>query len=186
MLNEQEIKNRKLAADLLAQYAHNDHDGILKLVTDDCVFTIGGSKSGSPVPYHGIHQGHEKIAGYLRKRRANSNRDECLIKHPTSGATPEPSRPHDTETSSDARRMPMHERFIVQDNVVVAMGTLKDSFADGKPMHTSDFVIVFRIDQEQNKISSFQYFFDTESVADAWRRREAHKVGHAGESHAGH
>ena len=51
MLTDQELANRKLAANLLDRYKHNDHDGILALVTEDCVFTIGAGKSRMCLKY---------------------------------------------------------------------------------------------------------------------------------------
>jgi ketosteroid isomerase-like protein len=183
VLTDQELANRKLAANLLDRYKHNDHDGILALVTEDCVFTIGAGKSQGVVPYHGEHAGHEKIAGYLRKRRTYSDRDECLIKPPVSGA-PSPESPpsqNDTDKHATSPTIPLHERLIVQANVVVAIGRLRDRFADGTHMHETDFVIVFQIDEPQQKISSFQYFLDTEAVADAWRHKSHHAAHHAGE-----
>jgi ketosteroid isomerase-like protein len=183
VLTDQEHANRKLAASLLDRYKHNDHEGILALVTEDCVFTIGAGKSQGIVPYHGQHTGHEKIAGYLRKRHTHSDRDECLIKPPQSNATAPKSPPgqNDIDGHAAAHDLPLHERLIVQGNVVVAIGRLRDKFADGNHMHESDFAIVFQIDESQQKISSFQYFLDTEAVADAWRRKSHHATRYAGE-----
>lgn len=182
MLTDQEISNRKLAAELLEHYRHNNHDGILALVTEDCVFTIGAGRSEGVVPYHGTHIGHERIGGYLRKRHTYSHREECLIKPPTSEVPPQSSASADeADHRPHAAQIPLHERLIVQENVVVAIGNLTDKFADGKPMHKTDFVIVFQIDQSQQKISRFQYFFDTESAADAWRKRHHHAAHHAGD-----
>ena len=180
MLTEQEHRNRRLAAELLSRYQHNDHDGILGLLTDDCVFNIGAGKSQGIVPYHGVHDGHEKISGYLRKRRANVNRDECLIKPAASGATPHQEQSDGSDTQWNASNMPTHERLVVYGSVVVAIGHLKDSFNDGKPMHETDFAIVFQIDQEQNKIRGFHYILDSEGVADAWRKKHDPAVQHAG------
>jgi ketosteroid isomerase-like protein len=178
VLTEQEFANRKLAASLLDRYAHNDHDGILALVTEDCVFTIGAGKSQGIVPYHGEHTGHEKIAGYLRKRRTHSDRDECLIKPPGVATTPATPSQNETERHATSAKTPLHERMIVQGNVVVAIGRLRDKFADGSHMHETDFAIVFQVDESQQKISNFQYFFDTEGAADAWRRKGHHAANH--------
>jgi ketosteroid isomerase-like protein len=175
-MTEQERNNRKLGAKLLECYAKNDHDGIIDLVTSDCVFMIGAGKSQGVVPYHGMHTGHEKIRGYLRKRHANSTRDECLIKPQAQPAAASPKAPDEPDEQSDQQKLPLHERFIVQGNVVVAIGRLKDKFADGRDMHETDFVIVFHVDEEQEKISSFQYFFDTEGAAHAWRKSGRHQA----------
>jgi hypothetical protein len=170
-MTTQEHDNRKLAAELLDCYARNDHDGIIGLVTDDCEFVIGAGKSQGIVPYHGLHVGHEEIRGYLRKRRANSMRDECIIK-PQGQAAPPPAPSADAPAKP--AEVPMHDRFIAQGNVVVAIGSLKDKFADGQDMHATDFVIVFYIDETQKKVSGFHYFFDTEGAATAWRKKAGH------------
>jgi ketosteroid isomerase-like protein len=169
-MTPQETDNCKLAAKLLECYEGNDHDGLIDLVTKDCVFMIGGKTTG-PVPYHGTHIGHDQVRSYLLKRRANSMRmrDDCMIRPPTQASAPAP----DTEkvgAPMDPDKVPKHERFIAQGNVVIALGHLKNKFADGKPMHHSDFVLVFKVNEAEKKISSFQYFFDTEGAAEAWRK----------------
>ena len=170
-MTDREHRNRELAADLLDRYAHNDHGGILSLLTEDCVFNIGAGKSEGIVPYHGVHTGHEKIAGYLRKRHTNSRRDECIIKRPTPAGTQ--SLPQSGEKAESAR--PRQDEFLVHRNTVVAIGRLRDQFADGSHMHESDFVLVLKIDEEQDKISSFHYFLDTAAVAEAWRKKHTSK-----------
>ena len=158
--------NRKLAADLLERYGKNDIAGILDLCTENCTFVIGAGKSNGVVPYHGTHKGHNHIHSYLLKRRAASTRDWCDIpppgqpSAPVKGAKPAP------------HKEPQHERLIAHGNIVVAIGRLRDSFADGESMLETDFVIVFEVDEAKKKISSFKYFFDTEGAAKAWRKRD--------------
>lgn len=165
-MTEQERKNRALAAKLLEHYQRNDHTGLLDLVTADCEFRIGAGKSQGVVPYHGTHVGHDQITAYLHKRRQHSIRDnnDCILE--PLGPTSPP--PHPVDHPDEPARA---AQFLVQGDTVVTIGHLADKFSDGSPMHDSDFVLVFRIDEKQGKIRFFQYFFDTASVMEAWRSR---------------
>lgn len=176
-MTEQETRNRKLAASLLTHYARNDHAGMRHLLTDDCEFRIGVGKSEGIVPYHGRHVGHDEIGAYLQKRRQHSMRDECILSPPGQnpaprgggGTEPEPATgTPDAGRQHDGESHPV-ERFLVHGDTVVAIGHLKDKFANSDPMHDTDFVLVFRIDETQGKICFFQYFFDTAAAVHAWR-----------------
>jgi hypothetical protein len=160
-------EKRHLALSLLECYRQDDHKGLLGLLTDDCEFRIGAGHSQGVVPYHGRHVGQEQISGYLQKRRHHSarNNNDCILTPPGKKGAPVVGSEH-----SPARQGGM-DQFVVQGDTVVALGHLTDKFADGNYMHKSDFALVFHIDEEQRKIRYFQYFFDTEAAAKAWRNR---------------
>jgi len=167
-MTEQERKNRALAAKLLEHYERNDHAGLLGLVTADCEFRIGAGKSQGIVPYHGTHVGHDQITAYLQKRRQHSTRasNDCILEPLGPPSTPPPPPPpHDPDPARAAQ-------FLVHGDTVVTIGHLTDKFPDSTPMHDSDFVLVFRIDEKQGKIRFFQYFFDTAGAMEAWRHRK--------------
>lgn len=160
---EQEPKSISLARRLLEHYQRDDHAGLVGLLTPDCEFRIGAGKSQGVVPYHGTHKGHDEIKAYLHKRRQHSSRrnNEC-IREPLGGqASGSP------QESASARPT----EFLAHGDTVVAIGHLTDRFADGSHMHDSDFVLVFRVDEKQEKIRFFQYFFDTAGAMEAWQRR---------------
>jgi ketosteroid isomerase-like protein len=162
-MTEQEHKNRALAHSLLEHYQRNDHAGLLRLLTENCEFRIGAGKSQGVVPYHGVHVGHDQITGYLQKRRQHSARDDCILEPP--GGAPKPA-------PQPQRQGSRVEQLLVHGDTVVAIGHLADRFSDGRHMHDSDFVLVFRIDEKQEKIKSFQYFFDTAGAMEAWRQHK--------------
>jgi ketosteroid isomerase-like protein len=160
-------EKRHLVLNLLEHYRHDDHKGLLGLLTDNCEFRIGAGHSQGVVPYHGRHVGHDQISGYLQKRRQHStrNNNDCILRPPGKEAAPVGGTEH-----PQASRGGM-DQFVVQGDTVVVLGHLTDKFADGNHMHKSDFALVFHIDEEQRKIRYFQYFFDTEAAAKAWRNR---------------
>jgi hypothetical protein len=176
-MTEQEDANRKLAATLLSHYGDNDHQGILGCLTENCLFKIGAGESEGVVPYHGIHQGHAQIAGYLRKRQSNMQRNKCELTPPGGGSEPTPAPGEPSSVPSQERahpRVPLHKKLLVHGDTVVAIGHLVDHFDDGSHLHESDFVIVFRIDEKQRKIRSFEYFVDTAAIMQAWNGRSEH------------
>ncbi len=152
-MTRQEEANRSLAAKLLQYYSSNDHKNLLTMLTDDCVFKIGDGKSVGTVPYHGTFTGPKEIGGYLATRQQNTVRSRCEIARP--GNKPPPQFDP--------------QELLVSGDTVVALGSLTDTFKDGRPMHDTDFALVFHIDEKQQKVRLFRYFLDTAAAVAAWK-----------------
>jgi ketosteroid isomerase-like protein len=156
--------NRQVVKEMLDHLGTNKFDDLIRLLTEDCVFHVGSTRTRGIVPWHGVHVGRDQIRGYLEKRVQYLHRDNCGFEGPNRGQGSEPGEGSESHV----------DKFIVDGDTVVVLGTLTDKFreesGDHSPMYTSDFVLVFKIAAD-GKIKKFQYFHDTDSVVQAWLRR---------------
>lgn len=156
-MTPQEQANRALAGKFWHYTAIGDRQNLLDLLTDDCVFKIGVGRSEGIVPYHGTYTGRTEITSYLDKARSNRLRPACRHEPLVPGET---AKPFEQGDSPDG--------LLVQGNTVVGKGVIHDLFPDKNEMHESDFMLIVRVDEQQQKVNYFQMFFDTAAVAFAW------------------
>src|SRR5690349_12046065 len=139
----EEINNLKLVAEFYNFHENKDDEGLLGLLSDDCVYVIAAGASEATVPYHGVYNGKAEIAAYLAKKRSFTVRPLCGFR-----------------TSA-----------LVDGPFVVCIGTVEDEFAKSRyRVHRCPFLQFFVVDEEQNKISRMEYFLDTAATAAAWER----------------
>jgi hypothetical protein len=161
-MTPQEQANRDLAGKFWHYTAIGDRTRLLGILTDDCVFKIGVGQSEKIVPYHGTFTGLAEIGTYLDKARADRLREECKHDSLVPG-----------ETAKSFKHQADPDGLMVHGNSVVGMGVIHDLFADRTEMHTSDFILILRIDEQQQKVNFFQIFFDTAAVAFAWLHKKS-------------
>ena len=149
-MTPEEAANRELVAKFWHYTATGQQDKIIELVTDDCMFKVGVGKSERAVPYHGTYRGVEQIKEYLEKARRGRLRTECSVNPVVPGEVPKPMKEE-----------PSPLGLLAHGDTVVGIGEIVDLFPDHTPMHKSEIAVVVRVDQNAQKISSFQLFLDT-------------------------